>query len=376
MARLNPNLNYKVARASDGVRRFDRPDGSLPDEVGEPSGSVLTITGSGFGSGPNVVLFDRFMGAHLDTVPLTGAEIGAWDHYANTPGGVARFAEYAGRSWFSSRDAARISESGNFRASMVWLASAPFTEFRISHRLRIPAGFNLPTAVAPNSLGNGLSGWKPNWMGNNVNGVFEQGQGKADICLPTHIGSGSFLVGGNTNGPRIYTSSIGTTGSLAFGPWSFTSDNFFSYYQGNETVSGAGDAPMELISVSDNGCKLMQGEGDPYRSTGSHSVDLKSYSAFKVSAYYGNQPNSDWTNVWPLHADIHLAIGANARARVLLGNAPSLTDCTQIYDIPPDSWTDTEIKVTVREWEKYPHYHVIKADGSVVSGSTGFGGAQ
>ena len=64
MARLNPNLNYKVARASDGVRRFDRPDGSLPNEVDPPGsseswsqnlthGQTFKITGQNFGLKPN-----------------------------------------------------------------------------------------------------------------------------------------------------------------------------------------------------------------------------------------------------------------------------------------------------------------------------------
>ena len=327
-----------------------------------------TIAGTGFGSGPNVVLFDRFDGADEALVDMAAADIGGWDTiHTVTVDDDARYARYEGRGWFSGRDPTKIANSTHSGAQLTWVTATAFSEFRFAHRLRVPDGFINPGSDTAGVHGTS-SGWKPVWFAQNDGG---QGggygnDGEADLVIPSHIGNGTMFVNGNSNNPRILSPS--DTG--LYSDWSFTSDNFYSYYQGDESVLNAEDAPMEWLGVGDSHFNFNKGIGDPWRDFDAKPT-VRSYGSLRASAYYGNQPGSDWTNVWPLHGDIYLAVGPNSRACIMTGNAATLAACTEVYLIPPDTWTDTQVSITPAAHENLTYTHLILADGTLIENVEG-----
>ncbi len=46
--------------------------------------------------------------------------------------------------------------------------------------------------------------------------------------------------------------------------------------------------------------------------------------------------------------DMYVAIGPNAQARIELGNASTYSECTEFALLTPISWTNNEIRATVR----------------------------
>ena len=68
------------------------------------------------------------------------------------------------------------------------------------------------------------------------------------------------------------------------------------------------------------------------------------WNQLNVPGWFGNS----LVNPGGVYDDVYLATGANAPARVEVGDAPVYEDCTELSIMPSLSWTDSEIKVIVK----------------------------
>lgn len=161
---------------SDGV------GGSKSWDVLAPTPGTVTITGSGFGLPPNVVLYRSLNGVEGNTVslsPLAG-EIGTLS-----------------QSNMKHGDGGAIGFSSSINNTLEFIAPQQFKNFRISTSLKVPDGSYPPGRDNANyRTWSTDSGWKPVWVMLSDDG--DASQWEPDICLPTHTGSSRIAVAGNT----------------------------------------------------------------------------------------------------------------------------------------------------------------------------------
>ena len=109
----------------------------------------ITVNGSGFGSGPNIALFDNFIGSDGDSA-IGVSLIGDWDNIDSYGTGVPKlyYDSTTNRTWFAIRDVDYLATS-EWRISCLFKYFGPMTEFRISHRAWVPIGKKFPSEVTP-----------------------------------------------------------------------------------------------------------------------------------------------------------------------------------------------------------------------------------
>lgn len=324
-----------------------------------------TITGSGFGTGPNVLLFASMDGVAGELVGLSDPEVGAWTHNQvkgadSVPG--ARYYDHAGKTWMAARDTNNLASSSKLMTGMRIVLGSPINKFRLSYRVAVPSGYKAPGAATNGGSpgDDGDSVWKMTW--------FDDQDGyatvnKSDVCVPTWTGGGAPQVGGNTTRPRFYDD--GSASAVYMGQTQYGGEiNFLSFYSGPpESSVGAHDSVLsELICVSDGGFEQRRyTQCDPYNTVdagGIASAD-RQYSDLCVPGWFGNSP---FSGVLPLYRDIYLSPDEQC---LILSDAATLAGSTDMVTIPPDSWTDTEITYTPRGYD--PAYrHLILGDGSVL----------
>lgn len=352
-----PNVTLAVARGNSSAAPGQR-----------------VITGTGFGAGPNVVIFDRFEGAEFETLTNNRvADIGAWNKAGGhgVDPGIPKLFVHSGRTWLSNRQADRIQDSPQLWTSLE-VEFDPSTEFRLSHRVLTPSEYLFPGA---NSLGvfPDSSSFKMVWIASaDINAGIGPTDGQADNILPTHGGAGNIYVGGNSIGPTKVSNN-----GLLYTTHTIGKQHLYSWYQsGDESFEGANDSELELFTGQEGATFLQQTLGDAYAPNGEDPA-VKAYSGARMPGWFGNNGGGSWANSLALQADFYLAIGPNSRACIITGDAPALLDCTMTYMLPPDQdvqgssiWSDSEIRYTPREREDLPYTHLILADGTVVNNAT------
>lgn len=342
-------------------------------DTGRPLGvpSQITITGSGFGSGPNVILFDRFdSGQAGEIINLQGAELGSWANYNNhnSSTGDARYVEYNGRKWMATRNLDQVDDNIIATTGLRFNSAIEFSEFRWTFRTVVPLGRKLCGTTTPNSTENSGSNWKLNWFGRSEEGYAANAKnGQPDLVIPTNgQPNGSVSVSGNNVNPAYYDS--GYPRQPYYGP-SGIEENLFTYYQKSETTDLGTDGVLDYGLHS-----VKSGESNFTRTTPSQvtiwqgqqgPITTKSFNMFYFNAWMGNGGNEGYNNVLPLMADSYLAVGENSRACLYVSDAATLANSTKAYMIPPDSWNDTEIKYTPRFYENLPFKHIITSAGTL-----------
>ena len=158
------------------------------------NGQSITVKGSGFGSGPNVVIFDdceKGNGKTGDAIPLTSPEVGQWTQYGWSCGRPRYHAfansgahGWAVRDWgcvqYPKDDNNRL---GQFRKSFDSNVSEVFIAFEAG----VPPGTPFAGASSPATWPN-VSSWKFAWLMDGADGFASDGH--ADMCVPTQVGYG------------------------------------------------------------------------------------------------------------------------------------------------------------------------------------------
>ena len=293
-------------------------------------GGAITITGSGFGAGPAVKLFDDFEGGSAgDAIPLTSPKVGQWSSASHEP-------VYDGNS-HSGATGCRIYDGDTqrqFRLSF----GGDYTEVFFSFWVRVPNGTCFPgngeggTDLEPGEFSFDSS-WKFTWLFND-NGCI--GDGLFDCCMPTHIGlHGSFLLAGNDGNYKYLPSPSAW--------WSWTSWMRMTFW--TRGLPGNGRAFWQTVSAEHG--QALANYSTPVFVNSSHP-DGFDQNCFDAIHFPGWLRSGSGANVRPVYDDIYVALGANAQARVELGDAAQYAQCRNLALCTPTSWTTGSIKATVR----------------------------
>lgn len=347
-AQYEGNAITKAARAKVG--------GGFESAI-EASGSVV-ITGSGFGPAPNVVQFRNFeegvTGSQIQTAAPAG-QVGNFDLVTAN----AKYQDFGGRKVFAGFDS-------GIKESCVFVNGASFTRFRQFVTLAVP-----DSGVFPGSAGTGLrtfptdSGMKAAWLMLSDNGN-NTGIAEADIVLPTHTGSGRLRAQGNSVDPSFFM--YNGTGD-DFWAWNeFNSFGFVCPADLNNPKTVAVD--LELFMTSSKAGTVVRTKNiAAFTGTDSSVTDANAaYDRVKYNAFARDAGGS--AQIY--YSDMYLAVESSPAANdfvqcLFLGNAATFAACTELRPVLADTWTDTEVTFTNRYSLSY--YHLVKPDGSVVSGA-------
>jgi hypothetical protein len=297
---------------------------------------TITISGSNFGSSPNVVLFDDF-------------ELGTDGEDIMLGSGSARYGEWHSKDAQSAVyycDDSAVSGSLSFRADMSVnhpnyieaLLPANTRDFFMSWWMYVPAGEKIPGEDTQDT-----TNWKTVW-------ILGSSTTDDDITLPTILDGGAMLITANGS-PYTKWMSI----DLVKGEWKrvwvwtkggYSSDGQCHYWEL--------DDPNGVVQrVNDNNVTLMNSGGIRER--------------LHVNGYGRTTPNCHTG-----FDDVYLAVGSNARARVEIGNASSYNNCTGLAVCVPTNWGSSSItaKCNVGGLDPQDDWYlfVVDADGDVSSG--------
>lgn len=305
----------------------------------------ITISGADFGStGPNVVLFDDFEGG------TNGEDI-------DIGSGSAKYGQWnavdGGGSTYYSNDAkvsGSLSFSSNFSGSQYnWLEAllpANTTDIFISWWLYLPATDEFPGETAEDlpyySPPDGTN-WKQMWI---------QGSdtGDDDLVVPTRLGASDWVINRNESDPN-YTNY--TTVDFTKGTWK----NLMVWIKGGKDSDGE----LKFYDLTSSG--LVQRE------------NVTGVTLLKATGYFERVRVNGWGRSEPdcitSFDDVYIATGANAQARVQIGNNSTYSNCTNLATLTPTSWATTSITATINQGsfaDGDAYLFVVDADGVVSDG--------
>lgn len=349
---LTEGVNYTFgARCSDLSGNEDTNTTTLtttiggdpddPLEVTDVSGSFIdgntvVISGENFGaSGPTVVLFDDFEGGTLGENIETGtgsAKVGDWN--ARSGSSYYGGASLSGDKSFSSTYA------NGYANYIEALLLANTRNVYLSWWLFLPAGNNYPGEGSVDGIN-----WKQMWI---------QGSSTTDddMVVPSRISS--WYINGNESDPGYKNY---TTVDFNKGEW-----KRLSVWLKGSTSSSSNDGEVKFWELTDTGTVTRESDVgvNTLKATGT-------WDRVRPNGY-GRQTDTCIVSF----DDIYIASGANAQARVEIGNASTYLGSTELTILTPTDWDDTEISATVNAgtFEQYDngYLYITDADGNTSDG--------
>lgn len=334
---------------------------SLSLELGQGGGgggSQATVTGTGFGSAPNVVLWRNFESETAGQLVSSAAPSGEIGALATAD---MKCVEFGGRKAAAGFDA-------GVKKTLIAVQASDFTRFRHYVSIAVPDGSSFPASTdqGARTLPTG-STLKAVWAMKNDRGDLS-GNGEADICLPTYNSQAQFEASGNSVNPGY------------FFRWKDPADDFWAWNEYNgfgwlqeadlinpKTVAG----PLELFMTSSKmGTNVRtRTTAGAFEGSDSSVTDANAaYDRIKYNAYALDAGG----NAQVYYSDLYLAVesspGANDFVQCLfVGDAATFAACTVLRPLVADSWSDTSVAFTSPFSLSY--YHIVKPDGSIVSGA-------
>lgn len=344
-------------------------DEAIPDSV------QVTVTGTGFGLAPNVVVYRTGDGDVGESFPATApsGELGnavfsvrGAPTYISLPGGITAVGVHD------------RSDSDNSRG--VRFDFSQKRRFRVFHNTAVPSDAVFPGGKnSANTDGDmahgefsGQSGCKICWLRYDMDTTLEGSRGKADICPWTHIGDGSFKVTGNQVNPGLEILPI--NGSSA---WSWGGVlNGFDYMQDCDAEAPVTANSLQIArwtSPNINGTKLT-GTYTTVKNKpsfeGNNMVDgvTDAYQYLLMGTYSLNL-NFDKTKTQIAWRDLYFAAESEDQANdwrqcVWLCNASTIEASTRRKAVIADSWSNTSVTVTVSAEDQTWATHVIVEDAA------------
>jgi hypothetical protein len=324
-------------------------------------GQTVTVTGTGFGNGPNVVIFDDFekgAGSTGQVIPLTSPKIGQWTKYGQSVG-RPRYHSLAnsGTHGWAIRDRTYIqypTDDSNRMGQFWQVLAQPVSEAFISYQVAVPPGTPFSGASTPGTWPS-VSSWKFAWLFDGPSGYGSDNL--ADMCLPTQIGNGSFWFAGNS----------GNLFSLGNSWWSWNGFNRIAVWlRGN---------PAGLSTA--NGNVLFQAVNAEKGMTSIYRTDIPAFPSGASTQWNqlvmpGWWGNGDWRNFDGVYDDVYVATGPNAAARIEIGDAPTYAASKNLTILTPSSWSNSQITATVRtgSFKNFDNTYLFVTDsaGQVSSG--------
>lgn len=269
------------------------------------SDDTLIIEGSGFGTGPHIVVYDNFeRGVDGQSIPAGPAVIGGW-------GGIGVNAPKFGKG-------VGVTGSGYLKATYAstWqefmLAKlAGVTDVFISYFWRVPEGKKFPGEGSVDTLN-----WKLVWLQ-------DTGTTDGDLALPVTVGDPpgqGWLIDGNGS---------------PYGKW-FTSPELplkgrwhhFQFYVKASPTNGA----LDMFETTSIGLikRISERKATVYQGDTWNRVQVPGYGR----SFPGQEVNMD---------EVYIADGINCQSRIMLGNNPIYEKSSQLLVLPSTSWTDGKI---------------------------------
>lgn len=300
----------------------------------------VTIEGSGFGEGPNIVIFDdfdnRITGSNVD---LNKALIGQWrsgSSFASPPKVVD----------FDDGKAIEVntpSSTGPKISQIEVVFPEKVSSVFISYSVTVPEGRFFAGSSSDFTFPD-RSSWKFTWILDGPNGI--DGLTKYNVCAPSHVGKGHFMLVGNSVSYGYY--SIGKS-------WNWHDKNYM----------GFGVMPHETQPQTQNGQLIFQHSGKPNSVLLANKLDkpifpLNNTTSFDRVQFPGWFGNGDFSNFQAYYDDIYVATGRNAYSRVELSDSYDIATSTINLTMPVTSWSDTKIifKLNKNTYKKANQFYI------------------
>lgn len=282
---------------------------------------TVTILGSGFGTGPEVVLFDDFEhGAEVgETVDYTASDL-PWSsiHQYYPP-------LYDERSHSGSTSALMYDMAATRARQLTKEFDTPAQSVFVSHWVKVPDG-----TYFPGSNVSGLksfsfdSSWKFSWLIDE-----DTGTESSNVCTPTHAGDGIFYIAGND----INILRVDSNAWWSWGAWNRVTTTLIA----NEN-SPTTDGFVEFSALSR--------EFGVYRQAENRAVydeDGSSVKQFQKINIPGWIRDSGANLVQTLYDDIYVAVGQNAAKRIELTDGIDYATISMASIQMASTWTDNRI---------------------------------
>lgn len=315
-----------LSNAASGVGVSGIDISTRPDKQGYYS---VTIEGSNFGLGPDIVLFDDFNNHESNKVAeLDSPLIGSWDSYG-VWAGRPKVVDYGDERLVKVRDYTYPSSSGN-RMAQLEKRFERTSQIFFSFSVMLPEGNHFSGSNQLRTFPS-ESSWKFSWL---MDGPDSTGNdGLFDICIPTHTGNGRFALAGND----------GTLGGVPSDKaWSWTKKNHMSF--GLIKKEGSDTEGHLLFQHAGTAGKGFRDERKDQ--TVMLPDATKSFDRVRFPGWWGN---GDLENFNALYDDFYIAVGPNALARVELTDHSSVKNAAVRLPMPVVSWQPEEITIKVHK---------------------------
>jgi len=277
---------------------------------------VLTLSGSNFGPGAHIELFDRFesdTASDGSPIPLTSPEIGSWTS-TNVP--LLYYSGETHNGRFSAKAGARIFRH-DFTQDVI-------QEVFASYWVRVPNGWNFPGADRPGVFP-AASSWKFAWL------IDQDYQGNSsDMVMVAHFGDGGFCIAGNDF-------NLETRLGNAWWSWN-TWVRVAVWLRANPTnPTSPGDVLFQTVSEE-------KGVAENWMNRAVFDADGPALKQWQYMTLPGWVRSGE-----PLYDDVYVAAGPNAIARVELADSPDYAQAHRVAVQPASSWSDSSITVDVNQ---------------------------
>lgn len=291
---------------------------SVPDQNGYYN---VQLTGSGFGVGPDIAVFDDFNNqVEGQAVNLNTALIGHWSPSSS----------YSGTPRIVSSGFGKAFQVHDFNTSSIGQIEVQFPQKQsnvfFSYSVYVPDGRYFAGSSADNTFPD-VSSWKFTWVSDGANGI--SSTTSYNVCVPTHAGKGSFLIAGNSVNygyPSVANS------------WSWHTKNFFTY-----GIKPDPNQPQTLPGLLYFQMTGKQGAPLQWTKTDKPIYPLTNTTSFDRVKFPGWFGNGDQSNFDAVYDDIYVATGPNAFARVELSDGTTVSSSLMNLTMPITSWSDTNI---------------------------------
>jgi hypothetical protein len=317
----------------------------------QPNGpdKTFSISVADLGGAPTVVLYAPLTDSGEGSLAtLDSPVIGAFDGGSYSSGELPLYVELDGSSGVGM---VKDSSIAGFTKDL-----GQYTEYLLSYDMGVPVGKVFAGASAPLTMSL-VSSLKMAWI---CDGVYNAIPDQANNVISGWTGSG-WILDGNQSPHAIYTGA-----GFTFDKWNGLLchqkagadprvDNGLTELASRAPSNGTTTKVISLKVVTDD-VIISAAARNPY------------YTHIHWPAYCGN---GDLSIAQHAYRNLYLAVGANSRARVEIGDNADYTECEYTRVIPHAVWSGgnyTSITVGAKQRKNMTHWHFTKADGTRESG--------
>lgn len=315
----------------------------------EYKNNMISIVGDNFGPPPIVIAFENFESPENNSSiqrptqsPFKG-ETNNWQDgsFLITEGEKNTITNTARRANKSEGDIS----SPKAMAQLSIEFGAVYHEAFISYSVKVPQGKTFSGASKPREFPD-ISSWKFSWLMLGANG-FQNSD--FDICIPSHVGSGNFLIGGND----------GNLTWLRNGKewWDWDNYNHFSSHIAfNNKIS-----PSEIsyeFNISNSVTYYGTSGTAP---TSRFNSKRFGFDRLQLPGWWGN---GDLKNFEALYDNIYVAVGENSLARIVLSSKEMISDSDEVITVAANEWKNNQISIHPSAIPAGRHYYVHVYDRS------------